>query len=52
MVSYGIVVNSFEELEPEYASDFKKTRNNKVWCLVLLFVNFEKKIVKNLTKFF
>lgn len=33
MVSYGVVVNSFEELEPEYASDLKKTRNGKVWCV-------------------
>jgi UDP-glucosyl transferase 73C len=31
-VSYGGVVNSFEEFEPEYASDLKKTRNDKVWC--------------------
>jgi UDP-glucosyl transferase 73C len=31
-VSYGGVVNSFEEFEPEYASDLKKTRNGKVWC--------------------
>lgn len=33
MVSYGVVVNSFEELEPEYASDLKNTRNGKVWCV-------------------
>lgn len=33
MVSYGVVVNSFEELEPEYVSDLKKTRNGKVWCV-------------------
>ncbi|CAL5194125.1 unnamed protein product [Lathyrus oleraceus] len=33
MVSYGAIVNSFEELEPEYASDFKRTRNDKVWCV-------------------
>lgn len=29
-VTYGVVVNSFEELEPAYAGDFKKTRNDKV----------------------
>ncbi|KRG96070.1 hypothetical protein GLYMA_19G187600v4 [Glycine max] len=29
-VSYGVVVNSFKELEPAYAGDFKKTRNDKV----------------------
>ncbi|KAL5060096.1 hypothetical protein RYX36_031700 [Vicia faba] len=33
MVSYGVIVNSFEELEPEYASELKKTRNSKVWCV-------------------
>ncbi|KAK7396612.1 hypothetical protein VNO78_17739 [Psophocarpus tetragonolobus] len=32
-VTYGVVVNSFEELEAEYATDFKKTRNDKVWCV-------------------
>ncbi|XP_020212859.1 UDP-glycosyltransferase 73C1 [Cajanus cajan] len=31
--SYGVVVNSFEELEPAYASDFKKVKNDKVWCV-------------------
>nr|UWV84638.1 UDP-glucosyltransferase family protein [Astragalus mongholicus] len=33
MVSYGVVVNSFEELEFAYASDFKKGKNGKVWCV-------------------
>ncbi|CAK8543954.1 unnamed protein product [Lathyrus sativus] len=33
MASYGLIVNSFEELEPEYASDLKKSRNGKVWCV-------------------
>ncbi|TKY62078.1 UDP-glycosyltransferase 73C2 [Spatholobus suberectus] len=32
-VTYGVVVNSFEELEPAYARDFKKARNDKVWCV-------------------
>lgn len=32
-VTYGVVVNSFEELEPAYAGDFKKIRNDKVWCV-------------------
>ncbi|KAL2345138.1 hypothetical protein Fmac_006423 [Flemingia macrophylla] len=32
-VTYGVVVNSFEELEPAYASDFKKVKNHKVWCV-------------------
>lgn len=30
-VTYGVVVNSFEELEIAYAGDFKKTKNEKVW---------------------
>ncbi|KDP29204.1 hypothetical protein JCGZ_16593 [Jatropha curcas] len=34
MVTYGIIVNSFEELEPTYVQEFKKARgNNKVWCI-------------------
>ncbi|KAK7284962.1 hypothetical protein RJT34_19716 [Clitoria ternatea] len=32
-VTYGVVVNSFEELETEYAKGFKKARNDKVWCV-------------------
>lgn len=31
--SYGMLVNSFEELEPTYARDYKKVRNDKVWCI-------------------
>ncbi|KAK7337139.1 hypothetical protein VNO77_17699 [Canavalia gladiata] len=31
--SYGIITNSFEELEPAYARDYKKIKNDKVWCL-------------------
>nr|XP_004494096.1 UDP-glycosyltransferase 73C6-like isoform X2 [Cicer arietinum]XP_004494097.1 UDP-glycosyltransferase 73C6-like isoform X1 [Cicer arietinum] len=33
MGSYGVVVNSFEELEQEYVSDYKKSMNDKVWCV-------------------
>ncbi|XP_039688799.1 UDP-glycosyltransferase 73C6 [Medicago truncatula] len=33
MSSYGIITNSFEELEPTYATDFKKMKNDKVWCI-------------------
>jgi len=33
MGSYGMLVNSFEELEPTYARDYKKVRNDKVWCI-------------------
>ena len=31
--SYGVVMNSFEELEPAYASGYKNARNGKVWCI-------------------
>ncbi|KAK7396610.1 hypothetical protein VNO78_17736 [Psophocarpus tetragonolobus] len=30
--AYGMIMNSFEELEPAYAAAYKKMRNNKVWC--------------------
>ncbi|KAL2345128.1 hypothetical protein Fmac_006413 [Flemingia macrophylla] len=30
--AYGMIMNSFEELEPAYAEGLKKMRNNKVWC--------------------
>ncbi|XP_020212472.1 UDP-glycosyltransferase 73C6 [Cajanus cajan] len=33
MASYGIIMNSFEELEPAYARDYKKVRGEKVWCI-------------------
>ena len=33
MGSYGIITNSFEELEPTYARDYKKIRNDKLWCI-------------------
>ncbi|QCE04148.1 UDP-glucosyl transferase 73C [Vigna unguiculata] len=32
-VSYGVVMNSFEELEPDYASAYKKSRKGRVWCI-------------------
>ncbi|KHN18701.1 UDP-glycosyltransferase 73C1 [Glycine soja] len=31
--TYGIIVNSFEELEPAYARDYKKINKDKVWCI-------------------
>jgi len=33
MGTYGVIMNSFEELEPAYASEFKKVKNDKVWCI-------------------
>ncbi|KAL5546020.1 hypothetical protein UlMin_005707 [Ulmus minor] len=32
MASYGVVINTFEELEPAYVEEYKKARNGKVWC--------------------
>ncbi|KAF1898087.1 hypothetical protein Lal_00032851 [Lupinus albus] len=31
--SYGIVVNSFEELEVEYVKEYQRVTGRKVWCL-------------------
>ncbi|XP_060176960.1 UDP-glycosyltransferase 73C25-like [Lycium barbarum] len=31
--SYGVIVNSFEELEPIYVEEYKKARAKKVWCV-------------------
>ncbi|KAK7284971.1 hypothetical protein RJT34_19725 [Clitoria ternatea] len=31
--AYGIVVNSFEELEGEYVEEYKRVTGHKVWCV-------------------
>ncbi|CAA0375101.1 unnamed protein product [Arabidopsis thaliana] len=31
--SYGVIVNSFQELEPAYAKDFKEARSGKAWTI-------------------
>ncbi|KAI3522882.1 hypothetical protein L1887_00934 [Cichorium endivia] len=31
--AYGIVVNSFEELEPDYIKELKKAKDTKIWCI-------------------
>nr|XP_043612185.1 UDP-glycosyltransferase 73E1-like [Erigeron canadensis] len=31
--SSGIVVNSFEELEPKYVEEFAKAKDKRVWCI-------------------
>ncbi|CAL5195031.1 unnamed protein product [Lathyrus oleraceus] len=31
--SYGEIINTFEELEEAYVKDYKKERNDKVWCV-------------------
>lgn len=33
MASYGVVVNTFEELEPAYVEEYRKARNGKLWCI-------------------
>ncbi|KAL5075779.1 hypothetical protein RYX36_014763 [Vicia faba] len=33
MGSYGVIVNSFEELESAFVKDYKKVKNDKVWCI-------------------
>jgi len=31
--SYGVIINSFEELEKSYVRDYKKVRNDKAWFI-------------------
>ena len=31
--AYGVVINSFEELEPRYVDEYRKIRGDKVWCI-------------------
>ena len=31
--AYGVVINSFEELEKSYVDEYKKLRRDKVWCV-------------------
>ncbi|OVA17932.1 UDP-glucuronosyl/UDP-glucosyltransferase [Macleaya cordata] len=33
LTAYGVVVNSFEELEPKYVEEYLKAKTNKVWCI-------------------
>ncbi|KAM4078452.1 hypothetical protein ACB094_09G038300 [Castanea mollissima] len=33
LASYGVIVNTFEELEPAYVKEYKKAREDKVWCI-------------------
>ncbi|KAA8516601.1 hypothetical protein F0562_016893 [Nyssa sinensis] len=32
-ISDGIVVNTFEELEPEYVEEYRKIKRGRVWCI-------------------
>ncbi|XP_055961356.1 UDP-glycosyltransferase 73C1-like [Mercurialis annua] len=31
--TYGMIINSFEEMESAYVQEYKKVRKNKVWCV-------------------
>ncbi|GMP84821.1 hypothetical protein CsSME_00038196 [Camellia sinensis var. sinensis] len=31
--AYGVVINSFEELEPRYVDGIRKAKGDKVWCI-------------------
>ncbi|KAL5546017.1 hypothetical protein UlMin_005704 [Ulmus minor] len=31
--AYGVLVNSFEDLEPEYVKEYRKVSGRKVWCV-------------------
>ncbi|CAL5422280.1 unnamed protein product [Camellia sinensis] len=31
--AYGVVINSFEELEPRYVDEFRKVKGDKAWCV-------------------
>ncbi|KAK9124083.1 hypothetical protein Sjap_013685 [Stephania japonica] len=31
--AYGVLINSFEELEPEYVERFREARRGKAWCI-------------------
>ncbi|XVF56530.1 hypothetical protein PTKIN_Ptkin06aG0128500 [Pterospermum kingtungense] len=33
LASYGIVMNTFEEMELEYIKEYRKARGKKVWCV-------------------
>ncbi|RDX63769.1 UDP-glycosyltransferase 73C5, partial [Mucuna pruriens] len=37
--AYGIVVNSFEELEAEYVKEYQRVSGLKVWCVGPLFLS-------------
>ncbi|XP_010505227.1 PREDICTED: UDP-glycosyltransferase 73C5-like [Camelina sativa] len=31
--SYGVIINTFQELEPDYVKDFKEVRSGKAWTI-------------------
>ncbi|XP_057792081.1 UDP-glycosyltransferase 1-like [Salvia miltiorrhiza] len=47
--AYGVVVNSFEELEKSYFHEFRKVRGGKVWCVGPLSLCSSKNMVKEVS---
>ncbi|PKI48538.1 hypothetical protein CRG98_031059 [Punica granatum] len=33
LAAYGVVANTFEELEPAYVEEFRKVRGRRLWCI-------------------
>ncbi|XP_044506424.1 UDP-glycosyltransferase 73C4-like [Mangifera indica] len=33
LLTYGVIINTFEELEPAYVREFRKEKDGKVWCI-------------------
>lgn len=33
LVSYGVIVNTFEELEPAYITEYREAKRGKLWCI-------------------
>ncbi|KAH7570235.1 hypothetical protein JRO89_XS05G0073900 [Xanthoceras sorbifolium] len=33
LATYGVIINSFEELEPAYVKEYSKIKDSKVWCI-------------------
>ncbi|KAM3232281.1 UDP-glycosyltransferase 73C4 [Capsicum annuum] len=31
--AYGVVINTFEELEPRYVDEFRKLKDGRLWCI-------------------
>lgn len=44
--AYGVVVNSFEEMEPRYVDEFRKVKGGKVWCIGPLSMNNKENLDK------
>ncbi|QHN95747.1 hypothetical protein HN51_043682 [Arachis hypogaea] len=44
--SYGVIMNLFQELEPEYERMYKKVRKDKVWCVGLVSLSNKDQLEK------